>query len=440
LIESPPVSGEAAVLISLSVDCRTAALAALLVSACAPAREDGVRAGRTRIVFKHQPLWGDPAVLRSLLSRFTDENPDVEVVSELMPNAPEALHQFLLTTLESGQAPFDVFLADVVWVAEFVRAGFIADLSADFPPETLRRQFLPAATAAVIVDGRTFAVPWYADVGLLYYRRDLVPEPPRTYAALERMIDGARQRDPSLQGFLFQGRQYEGLVCNGYEAAWGHGADTEGGLAIDTPEMRAGLGWLRAMVKSGRSPPSVLSASEEESRRAFSDGRALFMRNWPYAWAELARESAVAGRVATAPLPTVSGAPGPGALGGWQLVVSASSPPERRRAASRLVGHLASLDAQVALALAYARNPTRRAAYDDPRLVAGAPFIAGLRDALERARPRPVTPYYVMLSDILQSEFSAVVAGVRPPAAALARAERGIARLTGRRPAERAAR
>jgi multiple sugar transport system substrate-binding protein len=432
----------APVLISQAVDPRTssgvAALAALALWACAPPRGDGARPARTRIVFKHQPLWGDPAVLRGLIAQFSDENPDVEVQSELLPNAPETLHQYLLTTLESGRAPFDVFLADVVWVAEFVRAGFIADLSADFPAERLRREFLPGVAEAVIVDGRTFALPWYADVGLLYYRRDLVPRAPRTYVELAQMAKDARRRDPSLQGFLFQGRQYEGLVCNGYEAAWGHGAD-EGPLAVDTPEMRAGLGWLRALVAGGLSPPSVLSAGEEETRRAFSDGRALFMRNWPYAWAELERESAVNGRVGTAPLPSESGAPGPGALGGWQLVVSASIPPERRRAATRLVGHLASLDAAVTLALAYGRNPARRAAYDDPRLRAGAPFIAGLRDTLERARPRPVTPYYVMISDILQSEFSAVVAGVRPPSAALARAERGIARLTDAPPVASAA-
>src|SRR5260370_297834 len=122
----------------------------------------------------------------------------------------------------------DVFVVDIIWVQEFARAGWIVDLSPAFSSELIRRDFISGAAEAVLSNGRVFAVPWYADVGVLYYRSDLVPRAPKTYAELEQFADQARQKDPSLQGYLWQGRQYEGMVCNMFEARWGHEGGTEG--------------------------------------------------------------------------------------------------------------------------------------------------------------------------------------------------------------------
>ena len=272
---------------------------------------------------------------------------------------------------------------------------------------------------------RTFAVPWYVDVGLLYYRSDLVPEPPRTYAALATAIRRAQAEAPGIAGYVWQGRQYEGLSCNFFEALWGYGgAAVEGErLRLDTPAARAALGWLRELVADGLSPRSVVTAAEEDARRAFQEGRAVFMRNWPYAWPLLQDPaSPVRGKVGVAPLPGENG-PAAGALGGWQLGISSRAPPARRAAAARLVAHLTSPDANAVLAIHYGRNPARRAAYQDPRVRAEAPFIAGLLPFVERARPRPVTPYYMLAADALQGELSAAVSGLRSPAEALGRAQ-----------------
>ncbi len=389
-----------------------------------------------RLVLKYAPLWGPPQPFRELLAEFERANPDVELVTEPIPNLSDLGHQLYVTALEGGAAELDVLVVDVIWVPEFARAGWIADLSRAFPPERLRAEMLAGAVEAVVLGGRTFAVPWYVDVGILYYRTDLVTRPPRTYQELRRFARAAMARAPGLAGFLWQGRQYEGLDCNVFEAIWGHGGETlrDGRLTFDTPAGREGLRYLRELVASGISPPSVISAAEEDSRRRFQQGGAAFMRNWPYALAELeAPGSAVRGRVGIAPLPTLDGAPGPGALGGWQLAVSAHSSPARRSAAERLIAHLSSPEAGLVLALDYARNPARRALYDDPRLRAAAPRVAGLLPMVERARPRPVSPYYQLAADALQGEFSAAVTGLRSPEDALRRAQRQVDRISGDR-------
>lgn len=402
---------------------RTLVLLAL-AAACRPGGE--LPSATTRVVLRYQPLGADPGPLLDLVAEFERANPGVKVEMQTVPNSSDLAHQLLVTALGAGAEDLDAFVLDVVWVAEFARAGWLADLSADVPPERLGAEFLSGPAEAAIQGGRTRAIPWFVDVGILYYRKDLVPEPPRTYEALEAAARAAMARTPGLSGFLWQGRQYEGLSCTFLEGVWGRGGDARSGdrLVVDGPEGRAALGWLRGLVERGISPPSVLVAAEEDARRAFQEGRAAFMRNWPYAWALLQEEgSRVRGRVGVSALPSATGEPGPGALGGWLLGVSARSPPLRRAAALRLVRHLTSPAANLALALGYGRSPARRASYEDPRLVEKAPFVARLLPLVERARPRPVTPYYMMAADAIQGELSAAVSGLRPPAEALRRAQ-----------------
>ncbi len=391
------------------------------------------RAGEERagtVVFRNQPMWADPKPFLDFVDRFETES-GLEVRMEAVPSESGVAHQFFLTALEGGDTSFDVLLVDVVWAPELARGGWIADLSEWFPPERLSAEFLPGPAEAVVSGGRTWAVPWFADTGLLYRRSDLVPEAPRTYAELRAEALAHRE----LQGFTWQGKQYEGLVCNAFEAIWGHGGrtmDESGRVLLDTPEARDALAWMRSLLADGVSPRSVASSGEEESRRVFHAGRAVFHRNWPYAWSRAnAADSPIKGKVAVSPLPTLTGEPGWGCLGGWQLAVNANVAPARREAAARLIAHLTSDDGTFLLAAKYAQLPARRATYDDPRLAEASPFIASLKEAILRARPRPVTPYYNLLADSLQSELSAAITGLRSPAEALRRAQQQVDRIIG---------
>ncbi len=279
----------------------------------------GAPRGGTRIVLRFGPLGPDPAPLRALVDGFERAHPGVHVAIEPVPNDGDLAHQLLVTALGAGAEDLDVFAVDIVWVPELTRAGWLADLSDAFPPARIRADFLAGPAQAVVRDGRTRAVPWFVDVGLLYYRRDLVPEPPRTYAALERDARAAMARIPGIAGFVWQGRQYEGLSCNFFESLWGHGGGVAAPdrLPLDDPAAPEALRWLRHLVSDGVSPGSVLVAAEEDARRLFGTGGAVFMRNWPYAWPLLQdARSPVRGRVGVAPLPSADGTPGPGVLGG----------------------------------------------------------------------------------------------------------------------------
>jgi multiple sugar transport system substrate-binding protein len=152
------------------------------------------------------------------------------------------------------------------------------------------------------------------------------------------------------------------------------------------------------------------------------------MRNWPYAWALLnAEESPVHGRVGVAALPGSDKHPGVPTLGGWHLGINRFS--QHPDLAWQLIAFLTSRESQDSLAAVGGLKPSRVSAYEDPRAQEKDPSSRLFFSLLQSARPRPVTPFYLMLSQVLQGELSAAVTGIKPAQVALQDAERQIRRI-----------
>ncbi|MFQ5829637.1 MAG: ABC transporter substrate-binding protein [Candidatus Methylomirabilia bacterium] len=369
-----------------------------------------------------------------LLREFEARHPGIIVKSESLPWSTDEQHQFYVINLEGGSPGFDVMMLDVIWVPEFAEAGWLLDLTPFISPDELATHF-PAASEAAAYKGRTWGIPWIMNVGLLYYRADLLAkygfEPPQSYDELVAQVRRiqAGEQDPRLDGFLWQGKQYEGLVVNVLEGLWANGTQLlgeDGTVFPDPKRAEEALAFLRMLIESGISPPWVTAADEELTRRPFGDGRAIFLRNWPYALDLFeAPGSAVRGKVGIAPLPRhARGEKGAGATGGAHLGISRyTNHPE---AALALVRFLTGEVAQKAMAAGVALNPTRMALYRDPELLSGHPRLPEIVSLAVTARPRPITPYYLMLSTTLQPEFSAVLVGVKRPEQAVAHARRRL--------------
>jgi multiple sugar transport system substrate-binding protein len=408
--------------------------ALLLLAGCT---ERTTRDARVTIVFKHARMFGDDPVPR-LVAAFEARHPGIRVKTEALGSSSDEQHQFLVINLEGSvrgtRGPgFDVMMLDVIWVPEFARAGWLLDLTPSLDPHELDAHF-PAAAEAARWNGRVWGLPWHFNVGVLYYRADLLARHgvavPRTDAALIAAVRRIRaaERDAKLEGFVWQGKQYEGLTCNALEALWASGTtllDDRGDVLPDAARAADALGRLRGWIDQGISPRWVSAADEELTRRAFGDGHAIFLRNWFYAM-DLFEEPAapMRGKVGIAPLPArTAGGPSPGATGGSVLGVSRTTPhPE---AAVALARFLAGEEAQRVLA-GGSVLPTRMALYHDPALVAKRPHMPQFHDLARLARPRPVTPAYLMLSTTLQPELSAVVVGVKTPERAVADARRRL--------------
>jgi multiple sugar transport system substrate-binding protein len=402
---------------------RLALLASLVLGGCVG---DPSAPGPTTLVFKHARILGPSDPIPGLLREFEAQHPGIRVVSESLPWASDEQHQYYAINLEGASPGFDVMMLDVIWVAEFARAGWLLDLSPFLAPDTLAPYF-PSAAQAAVHAGRIWALPWNMNVGLLYYRSDLLAKhgfaPPRTWDELVSQVRRikAGESDPRLEGYLWQGKQYEGMVVNVLEALWANGTrllDDDGRIFPDPGRAAQALAFMRWLIEARVSPPWVTAADEELSRRAFGDGHAIFLRNWPYALDLFAAaDSPVRGKVGIAPLPRHAEAiAAPGSTGGSHLGVSRrTAHPE---AAAALVRFLTGARAERAL-VAATMYPTHRAIYADPELVRRHPVLPRIHELMLAARPRPVTPYYLVLSSTLQPEFSAVLVGLKPPPQAI---------------------
>ena len=376
-------------------------------------------------------MLGDLEPIKKLIRRFEEENPDIRVKDETLPAETGEQHQFYVINLQGKSSDFDVFALDVIWVQEFAKAGWLRDISHILPPER-RDEFFQGPMNVSTYDNSVYAIPWYIDAGVLYYRKDLLEKhgfsPPKTWYELIQIASEITRNEPGTYGFIWQGKQYEGLVCNVLEYIWGNGGDIikNGHVAIDSPENQRALTLMRDLIyRYGVTPELVTTTIEDSARHIFGKGKAVFMRNWPYAWNLFERYgSPIKGKVGVSPLPSFPGHQSVSTLGGWQLGINEySKHPEE---AERFIQFFTSYEVQKTLSLTVGYKPTLKKLYEDRDLIRAQPFTASLYVVFEHARPRPVTPFYMMISQVMQPEFSAVLSRVKKPEQALKSARNQI--------------
>ncbi len=350
----------------------------------------------------------------------------------------EQRKQQIMVGLRGHEPDPDVFLMDIAWIGQLASSGWLEPLnehgldgSAFFPN---------IVNLADRHDGDLIGLPFFVDAGLLYYRTDLLRKhgydgPPETWTQLlemARTVQAAeRETDPDFFGFAWQGAQYEGLVCNALEffaSAGGGFVDENDQPVLDTPANLRALRFMRDLIhEHAVSPPNTYTEmKEEEVRRLFHNGQALFERNWPYAQGRHAAEdSPVRGRFAVAPLPHFEGHHSAAALGGYHVAVSRHA--DRKADAVAFVRYLTSYEVQKRMVFEITHNPGRTDVYRDPA-VKDTP-TAALEEVFYQALPRPTVPYYPRLSQTLQKHLNAALSGRATPEQALSKAQAELEQL-----------
>ncbi|MBQ0823864.1 ABC transporter substrate-binding protein [Microvirga terrae] len=362
----------------------------------------------------------------------------VKIVST--PNSATERLALFQQLLAAGAGDIDVFQIDVVWTGTL--GNHLLDLTSK--GQAIIGDHLPAMVETSRVEGKLMAIPWFADAGLLYYRKDLLDKykrpVPETWADLgetARLIQEGERKEGKADfwGYTWQGRAYEGLTTNALEWVASHNGgtivDEKGEVTIENPKaaeaLKAAAGWVGTIT-----PEGVLNYTEEEARGIFQAGNAAFMRNWPYAWA-LAQggDSTIKDKVGIAPLPK-GGADGrhAGTLGGQLLAVSKYS--KNTDAATDLVMYLTSEAEQKRRAVAGSFNPTIVSLYSDTDISRANPFIGDLVDVFSNAVARPATVTGQNYNKVSTEFFNAVhqvLSKKSDPSQALNRLDRDLKRI-----------
>ena len=309
-----------------------------------------------------------------LVGEFNRSHPQLQIAVSRGPLDTEALSDLAISSLLLGDAPYDLLLMDVTWTPKYAAAGWLQPLEPLLGADALEGM-APGAQLGNAFNGHLWRVPLLADIGLLYWRTDLLEQPPRTPQQLEREARRLQQSGAVPWGYVWQGRQYEGLSCVFLEVLRGFGGDWIVGQHpnLDSGAAQRAAAWLAGLVRNGITPEAVANMNESAALQVFEAGDAAFMRNWPYAWQLLqAPDSAVRGKV------------------GVTTVVAEA-----------------------------------------------LPLLPVLRTALQTTALRPLSPLYAQLSDTLQRQLSALITDQQGPSQAMARAQRDsslIVRAAGGQP------
>ena len=361
--------------------------------------------------------------LASLIERFNQQQNDITVNWRQAPSQSEQYFDELRTQFQAQSGDIHVMAGDVIWPAQFAANGYILDLSDRFT-EDMASSFLPGPVESNTYEGSRFGVPWYTDGGLLYYRRDLLERagfsgPPTTWEELQEQANRITQDEGIQFGFVFQGANYEGGVCNGLEYVVSHGGSVldpndATRVVIDSPEAVAGLETYRSMVESGVSPQAVSTYDEPTTEAPFlQNGDAVFARNWPYMYSLAGSEGfrVRPEQIDIAPLPAGPGGRSVGTLGGWNFFINAFADTEAQDAAWEFVQFMVSEESQREWATVGSYLPVLQSLYDDPEVAEQVPTVRLAPTALANTEPRPVSPVYSDMSLELGEQFNAVLNG-----------------------------
>ncbi|MBZ4665864.1 ABC transporter substrate-binding protein [Mahella sp.] len=336
------------------------------------------------------------------IQAFETKYPNIKVNFQEMPSESDQQHNSYVTALSAGDDSVDVYSIDVVWPAEFAAAGWVEPLD-DYFPQSEREKYLQGPIQSCTYDGKLYAAPFFTDAGLLYYRKDLMPTPPETWDELYNIGKQLMDEGKVEYGFVFQANQYEGLVCDALEYIHSNNGKVLDGsnVVLNSENTIEALDIFKKMLDIA--PEGVTTYIENDSLVAFQEGRAAFMRNWPYAWAVVnSDESKVKDKVGIAPIPKgpKGDATGKATLGGWNLAINKNS--KNKDAAWKFVEFVISEEGQKIQAIDGGHLPVLQSLYEDPDVIKANPYFESMYDVLINALPRPVSPFYPQISESMQ--------------------------------------
>ncbi|MGL5941261.1 MAG: ABC transporter substrate-binding protein [Waterburya sp.] len=367
-------------------------------------------------------------MLQPLVTKFNQQHPDIKFQIIDAPSDSNQVEDLYTSSFLLGNSPYDLVYMDIVWTPKFAAAGWLTDITERVSASELE-PYLEEDIAGGTYEDKLYRLPFRSDAGMLYYRQDLLEqagyEPPETFDELLKISQDLKQQGLVDWGYIWQGKQYEGLAAMFVEILQGSGAfwvnpDTLE-VGLDKPEAINAVKFLHTAIAEKISPPGVTNYEEEEARLIFENGKTVFMRNWPYVYS-LALESDIAGKYNIKPMVHAVGKTSGACLGGWGLGISTST--KHPEETWEVIKFLSSEESQREFMIETGFVPSRTALFNDPAIVAKYNYYPKLLEVVRSSALRPPIAQYAQASDILQRYLSAVITNEMTPEKAMQAAAR----------------
>jgi multiple sugar transport system substrate-binding protein len=353
------------------------------------------------------------------------------------------LYNKLFAVFSAHQSQPEVVSVDVVWMSKFAANRWIIPLD-QYWPEKQRTNYLSVPLKAASYQNKLWGAPLHTDAGVLFYRTDLPdvisPSKLKTWPDFIQMAGAAQTKLKMPYGFAWQGRQFEGLVCNFVEILSAYGGAIFDNVydpqRVVVATNAGALEALTAMTQWVRTiSPHIINDIEADSATKWISGKAAFMRNWPGAMSDSKNnaKSQISEKFDISELPS----PAIPCLGGWQLAINSYAEKTKQDAAWEFISWMLQKDAQQYLAVKEAFAATLTTTYDDPYVQQANPFYSSLRQSIDKAQSRPITPHYQCLANEIELYIHrALIDQKYQPAKALQDLQGALEKVLAKKPTE----
>ncbi|GER67129.1 trehalose/maltose ABC transporter substrate-binding protein [Weizmannia acidilactici] len=350
-----------------------------------------------KIVLKFAAQNDNTPATKDVIAAFNKQSKKYKVEWVQMTNDSAQMHDQLLTSLSSGSSEYDILSMDVVWAGEFAGAGYLVPIDQKMMDANMTKdQFNAGSMASGNYEGKQYTLPFFPDLGILYYRSDIVSKDDAaklesgnyTYKNLGEMAAKYAGKGGTTNGFVYQSKQYEGLTVNVTEFT-DHYKDIKGGLQT-----------MYNFTKAAWAPKDLLNYMESETVNSFVQGKSVFARNWPYQYGTVK----AGGEGVKIKIQDVGIAPLPngGAVGGWLLGINKNS--KHIEGAWEFMKFVAGKEGQKIMSTKGGYLPGYNALLNDPAVQKENKMLTmpGFQKALKTTIARPVSAKYNKVSDTIQ--------------------------------------
>jgi multiple sugar transport system substrate-binding protein len=375
-----------------------------------------------------------PAEIDQIARDFEAQNPDIKVSMEYV--GYDNVHDKIVTGMAAKPPAYDAAMIDVIWPDEFIKNGYLLDVTNRVTPE-MKSGMFPASWNGITRNGKIYGMPWLMDVKYFMYNKDMLQKagiaaPPTTWEELVDQAKIIKQKGIADFPVIWSWNQKEGVVCDFAVLLFGNGGafvDASGKPAFNNDKGVQVLTWMKQTIDDGLTNPSSVASDENAVEADFLAGKSAFAVNWLFQYSDSndATKSQIVGQAAFAPMPVFkagadAGIKGSSVDGSSSFAIMATTPYADQT--WKFLTYLASNEVQTkysaemlpvwqadfqgdALAKLEAATPTNPVTV--PAFLAQFPY----------ANERPTVPYYNEASAALQLAIQNALTGVKSPKDAL---------------------
>ena len=362
--------------------------------------------------------------LEASLAPFEEEhNVDIEV--QLL--SFDDLHTGIALDAVNETGTYDLCMVDGSWMAEFTANGVLANLSE--MGYSFDDDIIPATTSICMVDDNIYLAPYYGNVTVMMYNKQLLadagyaPEDIDSFQDIQDIAQKTRAADPNKNGFLIRGGSADNILSDFLPHLAVHGGwvvDENNQPTVNTPEFKAAMEDYLALYNVGG------TLDKDDIVASVTSGETALAQIWPGWYTPTADGPADYTTIPTKltddsqPLDAVA------LQGVWCIGIPDNAP--NKELALELLEYVMSPQVQLE-SIEHDGVPCRYSCLTDPTVLETYPHLETVCGALETGVYRPVIEEWTEFTNILGTEMDNVIQGTKTLDEALSYAQEQLEQL-----------